>query len=100
MNQFERGSETLEQRIEGIALKACEISEIREVIEDSKSKIEAIGAVRVLLPRYFSEISQLPEPEALKEEGGGRFKNPLGGKVLNDFKIAKHVVGLLFNQKI
>ncbi len=99
MNQFEQSNNTLEQQIENITLKACAISETQKVVEDSKDKIEAIRAVRELLLQHIPEISQLPEPESLKEETGGRFKNPLGGRISNDFRIAKYVVELLYNKK-
>lgn len=91
MNKFEQNSSNKEKfscsdRVKEIALAASQMLEFQEAVGNAKNYIDAGKAVRTLLREHFPEISELPEPKC---EG-----SPVG----NEFLIAKHILGLLYEK--
>lgn len=76
------------REVKEIAFRAAEMVEFKNIVNQSKSKLEALKAVRELLPGHFPEINEIPEP---KIESKG-----LLGPASNEFMIAKHIVDLLW----
>lgn len=106
MNRFEQppieegnSSEIYAKEVEEIALQASEMPEFQEAVSNAKGKIEAIKDIRVLLSTRFPEISELPEPNwQPKQKYSGRIDGTIPPPS-NDFKIARHVVDLLWDNK-
>lgn len=73
--------------IEEIALRAAEMKEFQDAVQQAQSPLERIRSVRKLLREYFPEIESLPEPQT-KRPG-------LFPPASNEFKIAKLVTELL-----
>ncbi|MCH7758908.1 hypothetical protein IID20_00935 [Patescibacteria group bacterium] len=110
MNKFEQNSAKKEKiysdEIEEIAFQAAEIPEFKKIIKKSKSRIEAIKELRLILPEHFPEISNLPKPERPQEiipkeaHIRIRLKDPFGlGPASNEFMIAKYIIDLLWQEK-
>ena len=78
------------EQVEEIALHASEIKEFQDAVSQAKSRLKAITAVRELLRQRFPEINKIPEP---KVESMG-----LLPPAKNEFRIAKHIIDLLFEK--
>jgi hypothetical protein len=78
------------KEVEEIALRAAEMKEFKDAVGQAKNKIEAIKAVREILLQHFPEIERIPEPK-IESQG-------LMPPTSNEFKIAKHIVDLLYEK--
>lgn len=92
----EEVKETANKAVEEIVLKATEMPEFQAAVANSKSGFTAIREVRALLQKHFPEIENIPETKLMTNESGvTRSPNPFGGRISNEFIIAKHIVELL-----
>jgi len=104
MEKFEKTPEqiNIQKQRDEISLRASEMPEFQQAVREAKTKTEAIQAIRVLLKEKYPEISNIPE-EPQKEAKKVTTESPrvenlgsLFGSVSNEFKIAKDIVGLLW----
>lgn len=92
-----RESTEYSENIEDIALEAAEMPEFIDVVKNASGRAGALKEVRILLPKHFPEISELPEPKAPNTPmaSPGMRGRLLEGSPSNDFMIAKNIVDLL-----
>jgi hypothetical protein len=76
------------EKLDEIALTASDMEVFQNAVRQAKNKLEALRAVRELLPEHFSEIAEIPEAKI--EKPGVFWPAP------NEFKIAKSIVELLW----
>jgi len=103
-NENKKKEKFCSEDVELISLRATEIKDFIQAVEEAESKLNAIQKVRPLLKRYFPEISKIPEPASYPknslakgtEDGliirGRIFASPPS----NEFTIAKNIVDLLW----
>jgi len=105
MPNFEKIPEQndIQKKRDEISLQASQMPEFQEAVKEAEGKIDAIKAVRILLDKKFSQISEIPDEEQKEPKKIGGPKSPrvknlssLFGKVSNNLKIAKDIVDLLW----
>lgn len=86
---YKKAAPELQQDIDKIVLRAAEMPLFQNLIKEATDKMNAITLVRQRLREYFPEIEKLPEVKPTE-----LFKF----QATNEFKIAKALVGLLWQK--